>query len=167
MHPDQPAIPPRPPLPSPETDRRQTGVLRRPGAWLLAYGVALAAIAFWPTPVDAGARPLLRAIHALVPLLTYSRIEFAANVLLFVPVGLLVTLVLRDRQWLVLPLAILATVTIETVQAVALHARTPSTLDIIANTAGACAGMAVAALVESVRTGVRRSASGDPAERTA
>lgn len=159
---DEPPRPAHPPLP-----RRSARAARRAAVWLAGYGVLLAAVAFWPTPVDAGARPLLRAIHSLVPMLTYPRIEFAANVALFVPVGLLLTLVLHRRRWLVLPLALLTTVTIESVQAVALAARTPSVLDIIANTAGACVGMAVVGLAEAVSRGARRSASGDRGERTA
>lgn len=155
-------VPAPPPLPD-----RSTRVGRRAAAWLAGYGVVLAAIAFWPTPVDAGARPLLRAVHSLVPVLTYARIEFAANVALFVPVGLLLTLVLHRRRWLVLPVAFLMTVTIESVQAIALAARTPSVLDIVANTAGACVGMVCAALAEAVSRGGRRSASGGPGGRTA
>ena len=37
-------------------------------AWLVAYGVAVALIGFWPVPVDSGAGPLLRAVTAVFPL---------------------------------------------------------------------------------------------------
>jgi hypothetical protein len=56
---------------------------------LSAYVIALALIAFWPAPVDSGAGPLLRAVTRVFPLLTYARIEFGANILLFVPLGFL------------------------------------------------------------------------------
>ena len=97
-------------------------------------------IAFWPTPIDAGAGPFIRAITRLVPLLTNSRIEFGANILLFVPLGLLLALILR--QWsLVLPVAIVCTLFLESVQGFFLDRRTPSKLDMVANTAGACIGL--------------------------
>ena len=117
-------------------------------AWLVAYGVVVALIGFWPVPVDSGAGPLLRAVTAVFPVATYERIEFGANVVMFVPLGLLLTMLLPQARWLVLPIAFVATVTLESGQAIALSARTPSVLDIIANTAWACLGMLVAAFIE-------------------
>ncbi|WP_244946435.1 VanZ family protein [Microbacterium saccharophilum] len=125
--------------------------MRDPRAYLALYLAVLAAVAFWPSPVDQGAGPLLRVVTRLIPVLTYPRIEFAANIALFVPFGLLLALIITRNRWLVLPIAFLATVTIECVQAVALGARTPSVLDIIANTAGACLGMLAAAAIEVLR----------------
>ncbi|MCT9001931.1 VanZ family protein [Microbacterium memoriense] len=157
-------IPPRPPLPalsSPrslsetpraESKRRNT---RDPRAYLLAYTLLLTGIAFWPVPVDQGAGPLLRLITRAIPALTYERIEFAANILLFVPLGLLLTLILVRNRWLVLPVAFLATVTIECVQALLLDARTPSVLDIVANTAGACIGILIAVFIDALRASYR------------
>ena len=160
-------IPPRPPLPtarslseahprpaSAEPERanpRLPRLTRDPRAYLLAYALLLTGIAFWPVPVDQGAGPLLRLITRAIPALTYERIEFAANILLFVPLGLLLTLILTRNRWLVLPVAFLATVTIECVQAVLLDARTPSVLDIIANTAGACIGILLAVFIDALR----------------
>ena len=153
--PDDLVIPPRPPLPAPAAQRHARNaapqtLLRDPRTSLIAYIVALALIAFWPTHVDEGAGPLLRTITRLVPFLTYPRIEFGANVMLFVPLGLLLTLILTRHRWLVLPIAFVATVTIEAMQAAVLDARTPSILDIIANTAGACLGMIIAAVAEEL-----------------
>ena len=155
------AVPPRPPLPpdrrpsqespAPPTHDAPATVSAAPrersiAAWILgAYLVALTLIAFWPSPVDAGAGPLIRLITRVVPMLTYARLEFGANILLFVPLGVLLTLILRDRA-LVLPIAIVLTLAIESVQGVLLDRRTPSELDMVANTAGACIGLlAVAA----------------------
>ena len=90
--------------------------------------------------MDAGAGPLIRFVTRLIPVLTYARIEFGANILLFVPLGVLLTLILRDRA-LVLPIAIVLTLVIESVQGVLLDRRTPSELDMVANTAGACIGL--------------------------
>lgn len=119
--------------------------------WLGAYAVALALIAFWPVPVDSGARPFLRAITAALPWLTYDVIEFSANVLLFVPLGALLALVIPRRRMLVLPVALLSTIIIETGQALLLAARTPSLRDIIANFSGAALGLLVVWLLERRR----------------
>ena len=119
-------------------------------AWLVAYGVVVALIGFWPVPVDSGAGPLLRAVTAVFPVATYERIEFGANVVMFVPLGLLLTMLLPQARWLVLPIAFVATVTLESGQAIALSARTPSVLDIIANTAGACLGIVLAVFAETL-----------------
>lgn len=118
--------------------------------WLVVYAIMLALIVFWPVPVDSGAGGSLRAVTRLIPALTYARIEFGANVVMFVPLGVLLTVIIRRERWLVLPIAVLTTLTIESVQAVALPARTASALDIIANTAGACLGMLAVAVAEHV-----------------
>ena len=117
---------------------------------LTVYGISLALIALWPVPVDSGAGGLLRRVTRVLPALTYARIEFSANILLFVPLGVLLMLILR-RRYLILPIAIATTVAIECSQGLLLDKRTPSLLDIIANTAGACVGMLIIAAVESWR----------------
>jgi VanZ family protein len=118
---------------------------------LALYGITLAMIALWPVPVDSGAGPFLRGVTRLLPVLTYARIEFTANILLFVPLGVLLMLILR-RRYLILPIAIAVTVAIECSQGLLLDKRTPSVLDIIANTAGACVGMLIVAMVEGLRS---------------
>lgn len=120
-------------------------------AWLVAYIVTLAAIAFWPTPVDADAGPMLRLITRIFPLLTYDVIEFGANILLFVPFGVLIALLLPRRRYLVVPIALIATVTIEGMQGVLLGARTSSLLDVVANTTGACVGLVLAEAIPALR----------------
>lgn len=117
---------------------------------LTVYGISLALIALWPVPVDSGASGFLRGVTRVLPALTYARIEFTANILLFVPLGVLLMLILR-RRYLILPIAIVTTVAIECSQGLLLDKRTPSLLDIIANTAGACVGMLIVAAVESWR----------------
>lgn len=131
-------IPPRPPLPAPTSARRRPASV--PLLVLGGYIVALGAIAFWPTPVDAGVSPLLEALSRRLPALSYHRVEFAANIALFVPFGVLLPMILRSRE-LVLPIAIVATVAIECGQAAFLTERFPSVLDIVANATGACVGM--------------------------
>ena len=127
---------------------------RDPRLWLAVYAVALALIAFWPVPVDSGAGGLLRAISAAVPWLSYDVIEVTANILLFVPLGILLTLVLsRRRRWMVAPIALGVTLLIEVSQALFLAARTPSIRDILANLVGAVIGLAIVIIVER-RSGV-------------
>ena len=79
---------------------------------LTLYGISLAMIALWPVPVDQGAAGFLRRVGRVLPILTYPRIEFSANILLFVPLGVLLMLILR-RRYLILPIAIAVTVAIE------------------------------------------------------
>ena len=139
----------------PRHPRTATRVAAR--AVLTIYGITLAMIALWPVPVDSGSGGLLRVVTRIFPVLTYSRIEFSANILLFVPLGVLLMLILR-RRYLILPIAIVVTLAIECSQALLLDRRTPSMLDIIANTAGACIGMLIVAVVESMHDRPARGA---------
>ncbi|QLD12226.1 VanZ family protein [Microbacterium oleivorans] len=111
---------------------------------LAAFLVALAFVAFWPTPVDRDAGWLVSRITDTVPWLTYGRIEFGANILLFVPLGWCAA-----RGWprwhaAVIPAALGLSVVIEVGQGVALAERTSSVLDVVANTTGAAIGWAIA-----------------------
>lgn len=133
-----------PHAPKPTLRHPTRNLLRRPSTWLSLYGVALALIAFWPEHVDKNFSPLIEKLIAVVPLLTYQRLEFGANIALFIPLGLLLTMMLHRRPHLTLPIAVICSVAIESAQAVLLEHRTPSVLDIIANTAGACIGIVLA-----------------------
>lgn len=118
-------------------------------ALFCGYVAGLAAIVFWPTPVDRGAGRLLRAITRRLPFLTYDVIEFLANVALFVPFGALVALlIVRGLRLLVLPIALAVTLTIEATQGLLLDQRTASVSDVIANTLGAAVGLVVAMIIE-------------------
>jgi len=122
---------------------------RRRGIRLLVvYGVMLALIAFWPVPVDRGATGMLRTISHAVPWLTYDLIETTANILLFVPFGVLLAIALPLHRGLVVPIALAATLVIESGQALFLAERTPSLRDIVANVLGAVIGLAIVQLVE-------------------
>nr|WP_242061524.1 VanZ family protein [Microbacterium ureisolvens] len=110
--------------------------------------MALALIAFWPTPVDRGAAGLLRTISRAVPWLTYDVIEMTANIVLFVPLGILLALALPLHRGLVLPIALATTLVIESCQALFLTERTPSLRDIVANVLGASIGLALVLLLE-------------------
>ncbi|MFD5213481.1 VanZ family protein [Microbacterium sp. NPDC058345] len=124
---------------------------RRVSTWVVAYGVILALIAFWPQPVDAGAGDFLRWLVDRVPLLTYDRLEFGSNIVLFVPFGVGLALLMRRLRYLIMPLALLASLAIESVQAVLIAERTPSLYDIVANVSGACVGLVAVVLTEVLR----------------
>ena len=111
---------------------------------LAVYLLALTLIAFWPQHVDRGAGPFLGAIRRVLPWATYDRVEFASNVLLFVPLGLLLMLSV-GYAWKVLLTGFAATVAIELVQAL-LPDRTSSVLDVIANTSGTVLGIVLAVI---------------------
>ncbi|GAA1469924.1 VanZ family protein [Microbacterium thalassium] len=123
--------------------RIATWDVRRIAMWALAaYAIALVLIAVWPTPVDQGARPWIDAVGRVIPPVTINRVEFAANILYFVPLGALLALLLT-RRYLIVPIAVVTTVSIESVQALLLAARVPSVLDIVANVTGACVGLLI------------------------
>ncbi|GGE99360.1 VanZ family protein [Mycetocola zhadangensis] len=115
----------------------------------VAYAIALALIAFWPTPVD---QPIERPIHRAVDwsqshgaeVVTYPFIESMANVALFIPVGFLLVLILGAGRWWLSVLAGAAlSAAIELGQLYFLDARFATMNDVFANTAGTLAGAAL------------------------
>ena len=149
----------------PHADQPHTG--RPRAAWrtrilwsvLIVYGITLATIALWPTHVDAPADRFLTAITRAVPWLTYPRIEFTANILLFVPFGALLSLLLpRVRWWYGILAAALFSSTAELLQTLASD-RTSTIQDVLANTLGATLGIVVVALTSRRARG---SAQGRP-----
>lgn len=125
----------------------------------IIYFLALAGILFWPSPVD---RPIDSALTHVIEWLHahglpqwfvgYRKIEFGANILLFVPFGIILTLRLPRRLWF-FSVVIAAAVSgaVELAQAVFLSARVPALSDIIANTSGAFIGALLVLFVWAVR----------------
>jgi len=128
-------------------ESRGTRGRRTAGILLAVYAVATLLIAFWPEPVDRGATGLLDRIERLLPWATYGRVEFAANIVFFIPLGWLLSIVLDRSRFLVLPIGIVVTVAIEALQGEMLSARTASIHDVLANTTGTCVGMLIAAVL--------------------
>ncbi|WP_207454587.1 VanZ family protein [Herbiconiux sp. SYSU D00978] len=119
---------------------------------LVAYCLLVVVVLLWPTPVDAPlAGPLDRVIAALqrrgLGWVTYERIEFAANVALFAPIGLLGGMLVPRRAF-VLPILLAAATSalFEFTQGALLADRTASALDVAANTIGATIGVLTAML---------------------
>ena len=112
----------------------------------VVYAVGLALVAFWPQHVDKDLSPFIEKVIAHIPLLTYPRLEFAANIVLFIPLGIILALI--ARRYLVFPLGFLISLCVESVQALLLDGRTPSLMDVVANTAGACIGLLIVEFAE-------------------
>jgi len=114
----------------------------------IVYFAVLAGILFWPSPVDRPIDGALMAViqwlhgHGLPPwFVGYRKVEFAANILVFVPFGIIFALRLRrNLWWLAVVIAAAASGMVELAQAVFLPERVPSWSDIVANTSGALIG---------------------------
>lgn len=132
------------------------------------YLLAVAWITLNPFPPDPHRNGLLTSLLALfteTPLLSwvdYDVVEFTANILMFVPMGALLTLLLgRERWWLALALGVMATLTIEFVQ-LFLPARFSDARDLLANTLGTLLGIAIVLVVTAAAAarGRRTAATG-------
>ena len=120
---------------------------------LVAFLAAVAVITFTPgTPDVNGQRDLIAFLvraHAqgLPQWVTFGKVEFGANVLMFVPIGLFGALALPRARWLIVPAAVAMSAVIEAVQAADLPARVGTPRDVVANGVGALIGYLVATVV--------------------
>lgn len=124
-----------------------------------AYLLVVAWITLDPFPADPHRNTLLEGLLAtfasttLLAWIDFDVVEFTANVLLFVPVGVLFAVRLgRGRWWLAFALGVAMTLTIEFVQ-LFLPARVSDARDLLANTLGTLIGIGIVA----VFAGGRRS----------
>lgn len=124
--------------------------------WALALGIpflaCLAALTLTPSRIEDSMPNLLdlvlSAVHRLGwTTLDFTRLEVLANVLVFIPVGVLAFLLLPRRVWpLSLFIGPLLSLAIEAAQRVLLPHRAATVTDVIANSAGALTGVAFAVL---------------------
>lgn len=118
-------------------------------ALALVYLVTVGIIVFWPgSDLATGSvdrmYDWLRAWGA-PDLVTPSRIEFVANVILFVPLSLFGSLLEPDWTWSSwVVVGYCATFAIETLQGLLLPDRTATMQDVVANTGGALIGAVIA-----------------------
>jgi glycopeptide antibiotics resistance protein len=126
---------------------------------LAVYVVGLALVVLWPGGVAHGL-DLSRQLRALgLSWVTYNQLESFANVVLFLPLGLLVALIIPTGRWWILVLGlIVVSGSIELAQALFIPGRVASVLDVLANATGGLAGMAVAGMIRGVTYLVRRRA---------
>lgn len=146
-----------------------TRMRRLAAVLLVVYAVAVIVVVAWPAPVDAGGQGwIARVLHGLhsrhlLMFLSYALIEFTANVVLFVPLGLLVGVLFGRRHWAwAIALGCGVSATIELLQFLLLPGRFGTIDDVIANTLGALIGalMARSFLAWRVRRGdARRNAT--------
>ena len=120
--------------------------------WVLAaMFFPMALIAFWPSPVDEPVQGQLADVltflhtHGIPTWFNYKFVEASANVLLFVPLGIVASLAFSKRQWWQIGLfGLLVSVCIELGQLVFLHSRVASLQDVVTNTSGAFIGALLA-----------------------
>lgn len=123
----------------------------------------MAAVLLWPAPVD---RPLygtiLRLIrrlqgHGLPGWVDYAAVESAANVVLFVPLGVLAAAFLPARRWwLAVLLCLGLTVAVEGFQDMFLSGRQGDIQDIMLNTCGALLGAAGVSMARQLSSALQR-----------
>ncbi|MFJ4267052.1 VanZ family protein [Paenarthrobacter nicotinovorans] len=128
---------------------------------LTTYLAGLTLIGFWPTPVD---RPIHGTLASILAFLhrfgapswfDYHFVEASANVVMFVPLGILSAIVLPEKRWWQLAgIGLLASTCMEAGQLLFISSRYPSYLDIVTNSLGAVMG------VLSARLAVRLSDAG-------
>jgi len=137
---------------------------------LLAFSLVVGVITFWPGPPDPDGQLALRAFldqahRTGLPLwITFGKIEFGANIVMFVPIGFFGALALPRWRWLVVPAAVLGSGCIEVMQAARLPDRFGTARDVVANGLGALVGyLLAAALLSVLLRRDRRRAVAEPA----
>jgi glycopeptide antibiotics resistance protein len=131
-------------LPAPPPRPTRHGILAL--LFVLYLGV-VALIVFWPSPVDQDSavalKAVLRKLHGIgIPgWINYAFIETLANILLFVPFGLLAAAWLPERRiWWAAASGIAASCVVEAAQATLLPNRFATIYDVTANSLGAALG---------------------------
>lgn len=128
------------------------------GALTLAgYATIVLLATMWPTPLDQGFESSINKLFTVlyrngVPLwFGYSKLEFSANILMFIPLGFLVALLLPGRiWWLALIICPAMSVAIELTQALALSARFATATDVLSNSLGAVVGILIAVILRAI-----------------
>jgi VanZ family protein len=136
---------------------RQASALRVwfAGVALALYVAFILVVTLSPSPVDLSFRhdleSLLEKLHdrGVPEFVGYGFVEFASNVVLFIPLGFIASLVLPRRGWwLVLLLGPLFSGAIELAQRLFLPERFATVSDILANSIGAIVGAIAAVLLK-------------------
>ncbi len=126
-------------------------------ALLVTYVGFILVVVLWPTPVDQDYRSSIDRVLAVLhrngipQWFGYNKLEFTANIGMFVPLGFLLALVLPARWWwLSLVIAPLFSAGIEFVQGALLSERFSSVLDVVANSIGALIGITIAVIIRAL-----------------
>ncbi|WP_456825346.1 VanZ family protein [Cellulomonas sp. P5_E12] len=133
-------------------------------ALLVLAGVGAAVLVLNPWHLqDALDGPIHRGLarlHSigLPSILNVHAAEFAANIALFVPLGLLGALLAPRRRWWVVLVALVAlSIGIETVQAIGLPDRRSSARDVLGNSLGAAIGVGLSLVLRKQPDAVRET----------
>lgn len=123
--------------------RRPVWVLWGPGV----YAVAVAVVVLSPVSYSALIHAIAGGIRDVLGIASFGSgwIDFGANVLMFVPLGFLLTLLLR-HHWYGVALALVLSAGVELAQLV-IPSRQPSLRDVLANVLGAAVGAALAWII--------------------
>ena len=120
--------------------------------------MAVALIVLWPTPVDRGGAGALRRglsflhEHGLPTFVTYGVVEFTANILMFVPLGLFWFLLTPPRmRWWAPAVGFALSTLIEATQFLLIPQRFATSYDIVANTLGTLMGALTAWILLAVQ----------------
>lgn len=123
-------------------------------ALLTGYIAAGAAVLLWPTRVDAPFDAQLATLfatlhsHGIPSFVNYALLESSANVVMFVPLGFLLTLMWSSRlAWIAPAAGLAASAVAELGQMVLLPNRVASLGDVVANTAGALLGTLIILII--------------------
>jgi glycopeptide antibiotics resistance protein len=124
---------------------------------LIVYAAFVLVVTMWPHPkqleFDGIASRLLRALHNIgVPeWFGYDKLEFTANIGMFVPLGFLLGLALaRGAWWVALFLLPAFSGAIEFAQGIALEERVSTVFDVLANTIGGYVGLLLAMILRAM-----------------
>ncbi|MDF2048849.1 VanZ family protein [Arthrobacter sp. Cr_A7] len=114
--------------------------------------IALAFIAFWPSPVDEPVQEQLSKVltilhsHGIPSWFNYKFVEASANIVLFIPLGLVGLLAFPEKPWWRIgAFALLISGCMELGQFLFLHNRFASPVDLVTNALGAILGALLAA----------------------
>lgn len=124
---------------------------------LCVYGAFVALATLSPTPLDQGYQSSIDRVLAVLhrngipEWFGYSKLEFSANIAMFIPLGFLVAMLFPARLWwLALLICPAFSVAIELTQSVALSSRFATACDVIANSSGALIGITCAVILHAV-----------------
>ncbi|MEC5184464.1 glycopeptide antibiotics resistance protein [Cryobacterium sp. MP_3.1] len=127
------------------------------GVLLASYVVVILLATLWPTPLDQGysaaIQKVLDVVHrnGVPEWFGYNKLEFTANVAMFVPLGFLAALLLPTRVWwLALLICPALSIAIEWTQATFLAARFATATDVMSNSIGAVIGILAAVILRSI-----------------
>lgn len=121
---------------------------------MAAYLACLAAVGFWPSPVDKPIQGTLASVlrylhrHGVPGWVNYQFVEASANIALFIPFGILVATSLPAvKWWRLVALGAAASLCIELGQLLFMAARFATPMDVLMNTVGTLLGVGFARLI--------------------